>query len=71
MFRKVTLGLIAAASLGIATLAPGFASANGLMFGWGWGWGWGWGYGGIRAARRSKGVNGDSVTPRGSLLTRH
>jgi hypothetical protein len=45
MFRKVTLGLIAAASLGIAALAPGSASANGLHAGWGWGYG-GWGYGG-------------------------
>jgi hypothetical protein len=43
MFRKVTLGLIAAASLGIAALAPGSASVTGLHVGWGYG---GWGYGG-------------------------
>ena len=44
MFRKVTLGLIAAASLGAAALAPGSASAHGFHGGWGWGHG-GWGLG--------------------------
>jgi hypothetical protein len=44
MFRKVTLGLIAAASLGVAALAPGSASAHGFHGGWGWGHG-GWGLG--------------------------
>jgi hypothetical protein len=43
MFRKLALGLIAAASLGIAALAPGSASANGFHHhhhghhGWGFG----------------------------------
>jgi len=45
MLRKITLGLIAAASLGVAALAPGSASAHGFHSGWGWGYG-GWGYGG-------------------------
>ena len=44
MLRKVTLGLIAAASLGAVALAPGSASAHGFHSGWGWGHG-GWGYG--------------------------
>jgi hypothetical protein len=44
MFRKVTLGLIAAASLGAAALAPGSASAHGFHGGWGWGHG-GFGHG--------------------------
>ena len=43
MFRKVTLGLIAAASLGAAALAPSAASAHGWHIG-GWHGGWG-GYG--------------------------
>jgi hypothetical protein len=44
MLRKVTLGLIAAASLGAAALAPTAASAGG--FHWGHhGWGHGYGYG--------------------------
>ncbi|MGM4918205.1 hypothetical protein [Tardiphaga sp. 813_E8_N1_3] len=43
MFRKVTLGLIAAASLGAAALAPSAASAHGWHVG-GWHGGWG-GYG--------------------------
>lgn len=41
MLRKVTLGLIAAASLGTAALAPNTASAHGLHFG---GWHGGYGY---------------------------
>jgi hypothetical protein len=45
MLRKITLGLIAAASLSAAALAPGSASAHGFHGGWGWGHG-GWGYGG-------------------------
>jgi hypothetical protein len=44
MFRKVTLGLIAAASLGAAALAPGSASAHGFHGGWGWGGGFGHGF---------------------------
>jgi hypothetical protein len=36
MFHKVTLGLIAAASLGAAALAPVSASAHGFHGGWGW-----------------------------------
>ena len=42
MLRKVTLGLIAAASLGAAALAPTAASAGGFHH---WGHGWGHGYG--------------------------
>ena len=44
MLRKVTLGLIAAASLGTAALAPSAASAHGFHGGWGH---HGWGYGGF------------------------
>ena len=44
MLRKITLGLIAAASLGAAALAPAAASARGFHHG-GWGHGWGPGYG--------------------------
>jgi hypothetical protein len=43
MLRKFTLGLIAAASLGVVALAPGSASAHGFHHGWGYG---GLGYGG-------------------------
>ncbi len=43
MLRKITLGLIAAASLSVAALASGSASAHGFHSGWGHG---GWGYGG-------------------------
>jgi Spy/CpxP family protein refolding chaperone len=49
MLRKVTLGLIAAASLGAAAVAPSAASAHGFHGGWGhhgWGYG-GFGFGGI------------------------
>src|SRR5256886_15129655 len=42
MLRKITLGLIAAASLSVAALAPGSASAHGFHSGWGGGHG-GWG----------------------------
>ena len=38
MLRKFTLGLIAAASLGIAALASGSASAHTFYPGWGYGW---------------------------------
>ena len=38
MLRKLTLGLVAAASLGAVALAPSAASAKP------WGWGGGWGY---------------------------
>jgi hypothetical protein len=37
MLRKLTLGLVAAASLGAMALAPSAASAKP----WGWGGGWG------------------------------
>jgi Spy/CpxP family protein refolding chaperone len=48
MLRKVTLGLIAAASLGAAALAPSTASAHGFHGGWHHGWGHGgFGFGGI------------------------
>jgi hypothetical protein len=39
MLRKVTLGLIAAASLSAAALVPGSASAQGFHVGWGHGFG--------------------------------
>jgi len=42
MFRKLALGLVAAASLSAAALAPTAASAK--PFGWGGGWGGGWGF---------------------------
>jgi hypothetical protein len=44
MLRKFALGLIAAASLGVAALASGSASAHGFHSGWGWGYG-GWSVG--------------------------
>jgi Spy/CpxP family protein refolding chaperone len=50
MLRKFTLGLIAAASLSFAALAPGAASAHGFHGGWGhggWGHGGGFGFGGL------------------------
>ena len=40
MFRKLALGLVAAASLGAAALAPTAASAKPFGFGGGWGGGW-------------------------------
>ena len=46
MIRKIALGLIAAASLSIAAIAP--ASAHGFHGGWGHGgWGHGFGFGGL------------------------
>jgi hypothetical protein len=46
MLRKITLGLIAAASLSVAAVAP--ASAHGFHGGWGHGgWGHGFGFGGL------------------------
>jgi len=42
MLRKIALGLIAAASLGVVALAPGSASAHGFHSGWGWGYGGGY-----------------------------
>jgi hypothetical protein len=45
MLRKLILGLIAAASLGFAGMAP--ASAHGLHGHWGHGWGHGYGFGGL------------------------
>ncbi|CAN5359430.1 hypothetical protein BH11PSE4_BH11PSE4_33680 [soil metagenome] len=48
MLRKLTLGLVAAASLGAMALAPSAASAKpwngGLGGGYGIGYGGGWGY---------------------------
>jgi len=41
MFRKLALGLVAAASLSAAALAPTAASAK-PFFGGGWGGGWGY-----------------------------
>ena len=48
MLRKVSLGLIAAASLGAVALAPSAASAHGFHH-WGhsWGHGYGLGFGGV------------------------
>jgi Spy/CpxP family protein refolding chaperone len=43
MFRKVTLALVAAASLSAMALAPTAASAK--PFGWGGGWHHHWGHG--------------------------
>jgi hypothetical protein len=44
MLRKITLALVAAASLGAAALVPGTASAHGFHGGWHGGWGHGfWG----------------------------
>ena len=43
MLRKVTLGLIAAASLSAIALAPTAASAHGFHGGWGHGHGYGFG----------------------------
>jgi hypothetical protein len=48
MLRKIALGLIAAASLSFAAVAP--ASAHGFHGGWGhggWGYGHGYGFGGL------------------------
>jgi hypothetical protein len=73
MLRKTTLGLIAAASLSVAALAPGSASAHGFHGG-GWGhhggWGRGFGFGGLYI---NTGVSGcyrqQAVqTPRGPCL---
>ena len=47
MLRKIALGLIAAASLGVVALAPGSASAHGFHSGWGWGYGFPGFYGGF------------------------
>ena len=50
MLRKVTLGLIAAASLSAIALAPTAASAHGFHGSWGhggWGHGHGYGFGGL------------------------
>jgi hypothetical protein len=41
MFRKLTLGLIAATSLAVAALAPGSASAHGFHPHWHSHWGYG------------------------------
>ena len=42
MYRKITLGLLAAASIGATALLPTAASAHPM----GWGWGYGGWYGG-------------------------
>jgi hypothetical protein len=41
MVRKIALGLVAAATIGAAVLAPTAASAKPFGFGGGWGGGWG------------------------------
>ncbi len=51
VYRKLTLGLVAAASLTAAALAPTGASAHGWQGGWGHhGWGHGFGFGGVYLA---------------------
>ncbi|WP_314948709.1 hypothetical protein [Bradyrhizobium cosmicum] len=48
MFRKLALGLIAAAAFGAAALAPTAASAGGFHHHhWGHHWGPGFGFGGV------------------------
>ena len=42
MFRKITLGLLAAASIGATALLPTAASAHPIGWGWGYGYGGGW-----------------------------
>ena len=44
MLRKLTLGLVAAASLSAMALAPSAASAKPWGGGWGGGYGGGWGF---------------------------
>ena len=47
MLRKVMLGLLAAASLSAAAIAPASAHGFGFHGGWGHGWGHGHGFGGL------------------------
>jgi hypothetical protein len=47
MLRKVMLGLLAAASLSVAAIAPASAHGFGFHGGWGHGWGHGHGFGGL------------------------
>jgi hypothetical protein len=47
MLRKITLGLLAAASLSFAAIAPASAGFHGGHGGWGHGWGHGFGFGGL------------------------
>ncbi len=66
MLRKLTLALVAAASLGAAALAPSAASAHPM----GWGGGWGFhhhfgGFGGLRV-----GYIGTGYIDDGCLVTR-
>jgi hypothetical protein len=44
MFRKLALGLVAAASLSAAAFTPTAASAHGFGGGFGGGWGHHWGF---------------------------
>ena len=69
MLRKVTLGLIAAASLGAAALAPTAASAGGIHFGHGWGHGYGYGIGFGPSLHINTGIS-DCYRPR-MVQTRH
>ena len=68
MLRKVTLGLIAAASLSAIALAPTAASAHGFHGGWGHGHGYGFGglyiNSGISAFQTIKAVNPPAATSR-------
>jgi len=66
MLRKITLGLIAAASLTIAAAAP--ASAGGFHHGGHWGHGWGYGayglgFGGLYINHRLQRLPAAAVGP--------
>jgi hypothetical protein len=52
MLRKITLGLVAAASLSAMALAPSAASAKP----WGGGWGFGGGFGGFHHFHHGFGI---------------
>ena len=77
MFRKITLGLLAAASIGATALLPTAASAHPMGWGWGWGGGWYPGYLGpsvVLSTPRGvftvseNGVAPDSYNPRASKI---
>ena len=66
MLRKLTLGLVAAASLGAMALAPSAASAHP----WGGGWGWGGGFGGYHHHFGGFGVIDGGYVDNGCYVTR-
>jgi hypothetical protein len=70
MLRKLTLGLVAAASLSAMALAPSAASAHG--FGFGFGHGFGHGFGGFHHHLGGFGVNvvGADYADDGCYVTR-